>query len=59
MHHGAGKFGGFTFFWEDRHLPQLRLPLFEHGDAFAPRSALRVIDLAQVQYVTLCNTSAL
>ena len=46
MHHGAGQWGwpraigGGVLFRKDRHLPHLRLSVFEHGNAFAPRRAL-------------------
>src|SRR5271165_6978302 len=44
--------------WKQRQRPCTRRPLLDRLDRLAPRKLLRIVDLAQIQHVTLHNPPA-
>jgi hypothetical protein len=53
LHHLAGKLWGRAVFGKQGDLRRSRPIFVEYLDATAPRSTLRVVDLSQIQHLTL------
>jgi hypothetical protein len=58
LNHGTVESGRFAIFRKQRHLAGARRAMIQRADSLAPRSLLAVVDLSQIQDVTLYDAPA-
>jgi hypothetical protein len=56
LHHITAKLGDLAVFRKDRHLSRLALALLNYLDHLTPGRLLLIIDLAEIEHLTLYDT---